>query len=388
MFATKHALGIGLLAALIAFFVPIIVRDHLYGSPTEQPAAVASSQNTSFESSHLPINTSTTTSASKEKATLNQEKVTPVSRAPEDPIPPTQSEEPTTITLNNAVPSNPPLPVDEVNMRTRAAVVNILCTVTGNDLAPVSGSGVIIDEAGVVLTNAHIGQYVLLQDTSPIAIECFVRTGSPATVRWKPRIMYIPEVWVHEHAADIVVERPTGTGENDFALLALEPIDEPLTLPLPFIPVNVSEGALLTDEQALVASYPAGFAGSLTIYNQLSLTSTLATIGRVFTFSESTIDLLSLGGIIVAQQGSSGGAVVDPWGQLAGLIVTSSDAVDTKDRDLRALTLSHVDRTVQSELATTLPTLLSRNDPRAQAAAFRLGQGKKLGALLTAEVLK
>ncbi|MBP9668751.1 MAG: trypsin-like peptidase domain-containing protein [Candidatus Pacebacteria bacterium] len=309
-------------------------------------------------------------------------------RTPEPAVDTTSAaapEQSTRVTVAEPLHQTPALDLAVVNERTRAAVVNILCTATGNDLNPVSGSGVIIDGKGTVLTNAHIGQYVLLQDASPIDMECTVRTGSPAKTMWKPRLLYISETWIAKHAQDIRTVRPTGTGENDFALLALEAIDTPLSLPLPFVTPDVRDGVIVTGEQALAASYPAGFAGAVTIYNQLSLTSTVATIKRLYTFSEQTIDLLSLGGIILAQQGSSGGALVDSWGNLVGLIVTSSDAITTSERDLRALTLSHINRILTEETGVSLATHLAR-DPRAGAVRYRENKGLSLAAVLTAAV--
>ncbi len=301
--------------------------------------------------------------------------------------PPLATEESTTVLVEEAMYATPPLSFDTVNTQARSALVNILCTATGNDLNPVSGSGVIIDGKGTVLTNAHIGQYILLQDSSPIAMECFVRTGSPAKTQWKPRLLYISETWLTEHARDIRITRPTGTGEYDFALVALEPIDAPLSLPLPSIEPDTRDGVILTDEKALAASYPAGFAGAVTIYNELSLISTIATIKRLYTFSDQTIDLLSLGGVIVAQQGSSGGALVNAWGKLVGLIVTSSDAKTTAERDLRALTLAHIDRILIQETGLNLAYHLS-SDPRTGAALYRESKGRVLAALLTTAVFQ
>ena len=66
----------------------------------------------------------------------------------------------------------------------------------------------------------------------------------------------------------------------------------------------------------------------------------------------------SLGGVIEAQSGSSGGAVVNAWGRLIGLISTTSEGDTTDARDLRAVTLSYINRDLaaqtQFDLATTL----------------------------------
>ena len=70
----------------------------------------------------------------------------------------------------------------EGTLNLRKALVNIICTVSaGTVLRSISGSGVIISSKGVVLTNAHIGQYFLLSDyPSKGNTFCVIRTGSPA----------------------------------------------------------------------------------------------------------------------------------------------------------------------------------------------------------------
>ena len=52
----------------------------------------------------------------------------------------------------------------------------------------------------------------------------------------------------------------------------------------------------------------------------------------------------SRGGSIAAQGGSSGGAVVNAWGRLVGLITTTTEGKTTGERDLHAITLNYIDR--------------------------------------------
>ena len=114
-------------------------------------------------------------------------------------------------------------------------------------------------------------------------------------------------------------------------------------------------------ENVLIAGYPAGFLGGIAIQKDLYITSTITDIEDVFTFKENTLDLFSLGGSIVAQQGASGGAVVTKENGLIGIIVTSSDGDTTDERDLRAITLSHINRSLISNSEMTLEELLGGN---------------------------
>ncbi|MEK7555788.1 MAG: hypothetical protein AAB523_00700, partial [Patescibacteria group bacterium] len=70
--------------------------------------------------------------------------------------------------------------------------------------------------------------------------------------------------------------------------------------------------------------------------------------------------LLSTGGSVVAQKGSSGGGVFSmATGKLIGIVVTSSDEGSTGDRDLRAITLSHINRSMFGDTGMDLNAFLS-----------------------------
>src|SRR3989344_8619427 len=81
---------------------------------------------------------------------------------------------------------------EQINIETRAALVNILCT-SRTGINGISGSGIIVDSRGVILTNAHVGQYFLLRDyINPGNITCTVRIGSPAQERYTATLLYLP----------------------------------------------------------------------------------------------------------------------------------------------------------------------------------------------------
>src|SRR3989344_640209 len=105
------------------------------------------------------------------------------------PPPPADNEESSGVSrLENPYPFAP-LPEETLNANARAALIHILCIVNGDQ--SVSGSGVLIDARGVVLTNAHVGQFVLLSEVSS-NITCTARTGTPAKAAWKMRTLYMP----------------------------------------------------------------------------------------------------------------------------------------------------------------------------------------------------
>lgn len=265
----------------------------------------------------------------------------------------------------------PPKSTETVNAETRAALVNIMCNTSAGALTPISGSGVIIDPKGVILTNAHVAQYLLLSTYIDIGLTCEIRTGSPAKSSWKAIVMYMPSAWVSEHAADIRSSKPLGTGENDYALLAItEKVDgSPITASFPYLPYDSREAIGFIGDRVLLASYPAEFAGGITTKNQLYASSAVSSIDEFFTFDSSTVDLISVGGVILAQSGSSGGAMVNDWGRLIGIITTTSDGATTADRDLRGISLSYVDRSLQANTGSGLSAHLA-GDPIGKAVTF------------------
>lgn len=259
-----------------------------------------------------------------------------------------------------------PLPASDfnaVNTVARQAVVNIVCF-SPNSESPITASGVIIDPRGVILTNAHVAQYVVLEESQRVALSCEIRTGSPAVPVWYARVIYISSQWIREHAQDIRNEKSTGTGENDYALLRITGgiNGAPLPNSFPFVAPNTGQSAQTPNQSVLVASYPAGFLGGVIAIQNLNLVSTITTLRELFTFSNAqTADLMSLGGVIVAQSGSSGGAVVDSFKRLIGIVVTSSTATQTADRDLRAISLFHINQSMIEETGKGLSAYLTGN---------------------------
>ncbi len=264
----------------------------------------------------------------------------------------------------------PPESSDQINVDARAALVNIICLSRGA-VRPISGSGVIIDPRGVILTNAHVAQYVLLSENPLLNLSCTIRAGSPARATWTANVLYIPSVWVAAHYSELNIDNPTGTGEHDYALLLINGSANGDALPqqFPAIPYDTRNGIGFAGDQVLVATYPAEFIGGTQIETDLFADSSVTTIGQLLTFGENTIDAISLGGIIEAQAGSSGGGVVNPWGRLIGIVTTTTEATTTAARDLRAITLSYISSDLKTQTGSTLNVFLA-GDLLSQQANF------------------
>jgi hypothetical protein len=201
--------------------------------------------------------------------------------------------------------STPPQSFATTNEQARAALVNILCVPTTGGLRPITASGVIIDPRGVILTNAHVAQYVLLAESGRVNLSCAIRTGSPAKAHFEAEVLYIPPVWIEKHAEDITSDHPLGTGEHDYALLRIANSTDgaPFPAQFPFVPYDTREGIGFIDDEILSASYPAEFLGGYSTQFNLYPVTTVTNIQELLTFTRGTIDMFSIGGVIGAQSG-------------------------------------------------------------------------------------
>lgn len=264
----------------------------------------------------------------------------------------------------------------------RAALVNIYCRVPlSGRVHIVSGSGVFIDPKGIILTNAHIAEYLLLADRGAT---CIIRSGSPAVDRYKAGLVFISSEWLRANAEVIGAAAPTGTGEDDFALLAVtrSATSAPLSSSFPSIPLATTPPAPRT--AVVIGAYAAQFLNQSQLQTTLSPTIVFGSIKEVFTFRTNTVDVLALGGSAAAQEGSSGGGVTNASGMLIGTITTSTVEGDTSTRSLDAITASYIRAAYASETGRALDLLLAQ--PTATSIADFAPQIPVLEAIVTAHL--
>ncbi len=276
----------------------------------------------------------------------------------------------------SSVSASPIVSDTDLNTEARAALVNIFCTTKeGGALHSITGSGVFIDPRGIILTNAHIAQFFLLKDYKYEGyMDCLIRMGAPAEPAFKAEPIYISFPWIEKNAHILVEENPKGTGEDDFALLRItEPVRSGDALPgtFAYMTADTNEDTLVAGIPVLLAAYPAGFLDGAIVQKDLWPGSAISAIREIFTFATNTLDLISTGGSVVAQKGSSGGEVVSmATRKLIGIIVTSSEEDSTGDRDLRAITLSHINRSMFNDIGMDFSAFLA-GDPAERQKDFQ-----------------
>ena len=239
------------------------------------------------------------------------------------------------------------------------SLVNIFCTFrTPQSVRTTTGTGFFIDPDGVIMTNAHVAQFLLLAAAEPAGeANCAVRTGNPATPAYTASLLYIPPAWVQDNAAVMNDEVPMGTGERDYALLLVTRTLNGEPLPAMFPALSHSSALLSTrmrNNAVVAAGYPAGALlrnGSNTdLIPQKADTS----VSELYTFGSNRADVFAIRGSVVGAEGASGGPVLNEEGDVIGMIVTRGDDAVDGAGSLRAITLSHVDRTILEETGFTL----------------------------------
>jgi len=240
------------------------------------------------------------------------------------------------------------------------ATVNLYCRIeVGNKKFSTTGSGVIIDPRGVILTNAHVAQYLLLNGKdSRLSAECAVRTGSPAREAYTADVLYVSTNWLTATTLKSAKTNTKGTGRYDFALLYITGATKG-SLPAQFPSVPVQTSALLEEgDEVLIAGYPAGKLSFKDIRSKLVSATASSTIASVRGFETGTLDYIALSPSKLATTGVSGGPVLQN-DSVIGLSTAMSSGSKKKEASLRAITVPYVNRLILSETGMPLPLLIA-----------------------------
>ncbi len=272
------------------------------------------------------------------------------------------------------------------------ALVNIYCQYkTDNYIRTTTGTGFFINPKGVIITNAHVAQFLLLEGAEDVIkeVDCVIRSGDPAEPKYKAELLYISPTWIFENADLITTESPRGTGERDYALLYVSRSIDDTPLPIRFPSLAVDTALLsrsIERTSVITAGYPAEALMRSGAHAKLLPIVASTTISTLYTFGSNYADIFAISESPVGEQGASGGPIVVPESRYAiGLIVTKGDEQTEGARSLRALTLSYIDRTMIEETGFSLVQNM-RGDLALRGNVFKKVMTPFLADMLTEEL--
>ena len=240
------------------------------------------------------------------------------------------------------------------------ATVNLYCRIkAGKKILGTTGSGVFISDRGIILTNAHVAQFFLLdEEKGRVTARCSVRAGSPAKERYTASVLYFPPDWVRQNASELGKNKPKGTGKDDFALLSVTGSKKGMRPErFPVLPIDLAAN-LQEEAPVTIAGYPAEKLDFDGVRTKLAIVTASSTVTNIQNFGQSTsADILTIAPSDAGSSGISGGPIINNAGEVIG-IVTSKGAKDN-DRTLRAITLSYIDRTIRTQTILPLRDFLS-----------------------------
>ena len=227
-------------------------------------------------------------------------------------------------------PPPPALKEAEFYARYAPAVIQIFCRTPQEIFA---ASGVIVNERGLILTNAHVGEVVKRSGEE----NCQARHGNPAERFAGIQIIFI---------ADSALKIPeTEVPQRDVAFLRLVGPEEP------FAVASIALAFVERGTTLLTLGYPSEFLEGITTTSNSNLVFSSLRVDEYADVDDdkTTAEAYVSKGGIALQQGSSGTALFQPSGPIVGLIFATTEGATTGDRQGIALTTPYIDKILRRE---------------------------------------
>ena len=234
------------------------------------------------------------------------------------------------------------------------SVVNIRCEKkVGNSLKVITGSGVLINETGLILTAAHVAAPVYARENGG-TYKCFSRVKDPATGNYPIKLVFIDKNWINKYYYEFD-KTHTETGEFDIALLQIDNSKEIKDTDIALLNgqshSSLSISVPKIGDSILIESYPADDYGKYGVFMVLPRKTEVGSIGQLFNFNNdgsSTFDLIETEPSSLGQSGASGGGIFNDQGQLIGIISNSVTSNILLKNKIRALSIKYIDKEIKN----------------------------------------
>lgn len=253
----------------------------------------------------------------------------------------------------------PEVPLKELTTeeKIKKATINIYCArIRDRAIEKITGSGVIVDPQGIILTNAHVAEYVLLSQYTGSNTTCTIRAGSPAQSYYKAKIIFLPSEWILANKNNLTNTNLQGNGEYDYAVLGITEVlsKNAPNVPLPYFETDNKK--LVANQNILLGGYPANFGDVKVLDNSLYFLYDNSKVSQVMSFNGSSIDVITTLATSLAEHGSSGGPIVSE-GRLVGLI-DSTLLNGSQKKIIQGITMSYVEKSIKETSGKTLGSLI------------------------------
>lgn len=247
--------------------------------------------------------------------------------------------------------------------KARASTVNIYCSWRESfGILRFTGSASVISQSGLALTNAHVAQYLLLQEYLPKGeMDCHIRSGSPARNAFRGHVVYMPLSWAKANKGISKNFSPSGTGENDFAIIELDdPVSNEVLSSVSWL--SISNEKVKVGDTLRLSGYPAGFSNANLLESALYSLVEKVSVNDVWPLGGASDGAIGTSPTSIAQVGSSGGAAINDKSELAGLMVATTLDSKTGKKNMRVISISHIKSVLKKETGKTIDDVIKNSE--------------------------